>query len=273
MKQYFFPINPAYCLFLFFGLNFFSFLISADPLQEYPIVIIIPSYNNEQWALVNIVSAAQQKYKNFRIIYINDNSSDRTYEIIKKYCEENYLEHLITIIHNEYRKGALENLYNAIHSCKDYEIVVTLDGDDWFFHENVLSRINQEYRDRDAWLTYGQFVFYPSNQPGFCAPIPEKVIQQQRYRSHQWLTSHVRTFYAGLFKKIKKEDLLIENRFYPVTWDQAMILPMLEMAGSHIRFIPDVLYVYNYNNPLNDEKTSLPLVVYCETNSHQTTLF
>ena len=32
---------------------------------------------------------------------------------------------------------------------------------------------------------------------------------------------------------------------------------MLEMAGFHARFIPDILYVYNNETPLNDYKVRL----------------
>ena len=242
-----------------FSIILFTIALSSKSIEK-PIVVIIPSYNNEQWCVQNIHSAARQNYSNYRIIYIDDCSTDQTHEIIRQYSVTNAQEHKITLIHNEQRHGALENLYNAIHSCPDYEIIVTLDGDDWFAHENVLQRVNQEYQN-DAWLTYGQFVFYPSMKLGFCHTIPEDVIRNNAFKSYSWATSHLRTFYAGLFKKIKKEDLMVNGHFYEVTWDQAMLLPMLEMAGSHSRFIPDVLYIYNYDNPLNDEKTSLPLVL------------
>jgi hypothetical protein len=58
-----------------------------------------------------------------------------------------------------------------------------------------------------------------------------------------------------LFKKINKEDLMYEGKFYPVTCDLAIMFPLLEMASrGHIRFIPDVLYVYRNNIPSNDHR-------------------
>jgi hypothetical protein len=42
----------------------------------------------------------------------------------------------------------------------------------------------------------------------------------------------------GLFKKIKKEDLLYEGEFVLMSWDIAMMFPMLEMESKgHIAFI------------------------------------
>ena len=42
------------------------------------------------------------------------------------------------------------------------------------------------------------------------------------------------------------------------------MFPMLEMAGTHVSFIPDVLYEYNAANPINDGRVRLPLVLECE---------
>ena len=32
------------------------------------------------------------------------------------------------------------------------------------------------------------------------------------------------------------------------------MIPMLEMAGKHSHFIPDILYVWNNENPINEHK-------------------
>ena len=54
------------------------------------------------------------------------------------------------------------------------------------------------------------------------------------------------------------------NKFFSVTWDQAMMFPMLEMAGGRIRFNPIVVYEYNLDNPINDWKKDLDLVLRTE---------
>jgi hypothetical protein len=38
-----------------------------------------------------------------------------------------------------------------------------------------------------------------------------------------------------------------------------MMFPMIEMAGERHRFIPDVVYVYNRQNPINDDKVNTQL--------------
>ena len=130
---------------------------------EKPIVVIVPSFNNSQWCMRNMHSIATQKYSNYRVIYINDCSTDDTGALVANYIHHMGLQGLIMLINNPKRVGALANLYNAIHSCDDQEIIVTLDGDDWFADDMVLSRINQAYQSENVWLTYGQFNTYPQD--------------------------------------------------------------------------------------------------------------
>lgn len=226
--------------------------------QDRKFVIVIPSYNNEAWVERNILSALNQQYKNFRVIFVDDCSSDRTFEKAKTIATNHLTK--CSLIKNTIRKGALENLYNAIHSCADEEIVLTLDGDDWLAHENVLSRLNEVYKSGDIWLTYGQYKNHPDGAYGVAQLIPEKIIESNSFRSHTWCASHLRTFYAWLFKKIDRNDLLMqENVFYPMTWDFAIMFPMLEMAGAHSKFLNDILYIYNLENPINDHKVNRQL--------------
>jgi GR25 family glycosyltransferase involved in LPS biosynthesis len=50
-------------------------------------VFIIPSYNNEKWVDKNIISVITQLYPLWRIIYIDDNSSDSTNKLVKKLAD------------------------------------------------------------------------------------------------------------------------------------------------------------------------------------------
>lgn len=227
-----------------------SFALASD--SQHQMVIVVPSYNNASWYRSNLDSIFSQQYDSYRVIYIDDCSIDRTYELVEAYIQERGLQERVTLLRNSHRRGALENIYNAVHSCKDWEVVVTVDGDDAFAHPDVLNLLDALYAKEDIWLTYGQFIEYPSGVRGFCEEFPSEVIKNNSFRKHGCPVSHLRTFYAWLFKKIRKEDLLYQGKFYPMTWDKAMMLPMLEMCGGRFRFVPEILYVYNFNNPLND---------------------
>lgn len=155
-------------------------------------------------------------------------------------------------------KTVTENLRAVLNACflstnplgfcsctiKDTDVVVWLDGDDWLAHEHVIERVATVYREHpETWLTYGSFRF-ADGRPGWAKPYEAEHFEHEPlyYRREDWRGTHLRTFRAGLFRKIKPDDLAFD-----LAVDQAVMLPMLEMAGAaHARFVPEVLCIYNY---------------------------
>lgn len=219
-------------------------------------VFVVPSYKNKECYKRNLDSIFSQVYDNYRVIYIDDASPDGTGMLVKEYCEKRGEAHRVEILQNQQNQGALANIFKAVWSCSPDEIIVNLDGDDWLAHRDVLTELNQVYADSEVWLTYGQFIYYPSYQPGFGEEIPSQVIEQNAFRSSSQGTTALRTFYAGLFHQIKREDLIENGDFFRAGYDLAIMLPMLEMAGRHSRFIPQIAYVYNVHTPINDHKVN-----------------
>src|SRR5438045_6333580 len=92
--------------------------------------------------------------------------------------------------------------------------------------------------------------------------IQDYIVKNNAFRYFQHLPTHLRTFYALLIKKIKTEDLLYLGNFYPMTWDQVMMFPMIEMAGERHKFISDIMYIYNDENSISDHYVSRQLQAY-----------
>jgi glycosyltransferase involved in cell wall biosynthesis len=146
-------------------------------------------------------------------------------------------------------QASLANLRPIWNSLPDDEVVVWLDGDDWLAHATVLERLARAYGHPTApWLTYGQFEFdvpppgYPGKR-GFAAPYGRRV----DYRRSPWLATHLKTFRAGLAKRIDDADLKTpDGRWVEYCTDRVTMLPMLEMAAGRYAFIEDVLCIYNY---------------------------
>lgn len=219
--------------------------------------IIIPFYNVEEWIKVCIRSVKAQNYQNFHCILVDDLSTDKSAEIVE---EEIKNDSRFTFIKNTEKAYALKNIYDAINfsSPDDEDIIVTLDGDDWFANANVLNLLSSTYNEKGCWITYGSYAEYPSGKKGkFARQIPKQVIDSQTYRQREWCSSHLRTFKYRLWKNIKKEDLLDnKGNFYQMAWDLAFMFPMLEMSGKRSAYIEEILYVYNRANPLNDDKVN-----------------
>lgn len=240
---------------------FFPFLQA----EEKKLVIIVPSFNNASWAHKNMMSLLNQKYANYEIIFVDDASGDATTKIVEGIkCNHRYGDR-ITIKKNDQRLGKVANIWHVLHNIDgttpiaDDSIVIIMDGDDWYPHNDVFNYINNIYSNEDVWCTYGGYITYPDKKKCCNIKMSEGVIQNHSFRSVGQNTSQQRTFYAGLYRYISIESLVYKGKFMQVTGDVAKMLPMLEMSSPHFKLIEDSIYVYNRSNRLNDDKVSYRL--------------
>jgi glycosyltransferase involved in cell wall biosynthesis len=238
---------------------FLSWQCVVSSIVEKPIVVVIPSYNNEKWVENNLTSVFAQEYENYKVLYVDDCSVDNTYECVLELVDKYHQQDRVTIIRNETRCGAMANWYKAIHMCDDDAIIVQLDGDDWLAYDGVLSYVNEIYSAADIWTTYGQFMEYPTciKHYEYSKKFTEEVIAHNSFRKvGQLPMSHLRTCYAWLFKSIKLEDVLYHGNFYPMTCDKLIMACCIEMAARHHFCVPDILYVYNNTNNISDHRVN-----------------
>ena len=215
--------------------------------------IVVPFFNCENWVKKCVDSIQSQGYKNFECLLIDDMSTDNSANIVKK---EIVGDSRFNLIENRDKKYALANIVNAIEefNCDDDDIIILLDGDDWFASSLTLNKLCDSYDDK--LMTYGSYVLNPSGVRGpEPSKYPDEVIKTNSFRKDQWRASHLRTFKYGLWKHIDHDDLKDENGdYYKMTYDQAIMLPLLELAGGRSTYIPEILHVYNKDNPLNIDK-------------------
>jgi len=218
-------------------------------------VVVIPSFNNARWCQRNLESVLNQAYPLFRVVYVDDASTDGTPDLVAEYLAETATEHRVIFHRNSSRVGPVANIDRAVRSCDPNAIVVLVDGDDFLAHPQVLTRLNAIYEDPDVWVTWGQFTRFPQDSEGFCAPIPAEIVSANAFRDYPFVSSHLRTFYAGLYQRIRLVDLQDSSgRFFTTAGDVAQMWALHEMAGPHGKFVDEVLYHYNRDNPLNDDK-------------------
>ena len=219
--------------------------------------VIIPLYNAQQWIRFCVKSVKDQDYENFQCIILDDISTDKSAEIIKDEIKD---DDRFVLVENTQKAFALKNIYDGVCASnpEPEDIIITLDGDDWFPNKDVLQKLNDIYNSSNCWITYGSYAEFPSGLPGFFAKqIPPHVIEENSFREQEWCASHLRTFKYHLWSKIKKEDLLDDQgRFYQMGWDLAFMFPMLEMAAERSKYVADILYIYNLTNPINDHKVN-----------------
>jgi hypothetical protein len=137
----------------------------------------------------------------------------------------------------------MENLNEQIQTLPPDAIVALVDGDDWLAHNRVLKTVQLAHQG-GAWITYGSFIT-SEGQKGFAARYDD----DQVYRKERWKATHLKTFRAGLWQKIKPQDLHYQGKWIDRGDDPAFMIPMLEMAGpARVQFIEEILYVYDWAN-------------------------
>ncbi len=229
-------------------------MVSSEATDQKLFVAVVASYNNAQWYERNLSSIFDQNYDNFYVLYTDDCSTDGTADSVQAWIDSHGVAEKITLIRNSERKGAMENQWNMINMLPDGAVVCIVDGDDFLAGPHVFSHLNSVYADANVWLTYGQFSIFPDGGIGWCQVIPERFRATGAFRDYHHNLSHLRTFYAGLFKLIDTKDLMIDGKFLQMCADNGAMFPMAEMGPSHIRFIPEVLLVWNGANRINDHK-------------------
>lgn len=135
----------------------------------------------------------------------------------------------------------LANLWSIWRSLPDDEVIVWLDGDDFLATQHALAIVARAHAE-GALATYGQFM-WEDGTVGFAAPVGREP------RRAPWTATHLKTFRAGLVKRIREDDLKMPDGRWSFVTDQPVMLPILEMAGDRARFIPNILHVYSVPNP------------------------
>ena len=185
-------------------------------------IIVIPAYNCEEWIQKGIESVRSQTYKNFKCCIIDDCSTDKTVEVVEKAIQG---DDRFSLVVNEKRNYALHNFYYGFKNTSNHEedILVTLDGDDWFNGDFVLERVNDTYEKTNCLMTYGSFVEYPSGitHSSLLEPYSYQVLENSSFRDVSWKASQLRTFKKKLWDRVKKEDLFDADTgtFYEVTYN------------------------------------------------------
>jgi len=225
----------------------FMYVFKKQTFPEKPIVAVITSFNNANWVYKNLDSIFKQDYKNFRVIYLDDCSTDGTADLVRQYIKEKGVAKKVTLIQNKKRSIKILNLYKIHHSLDDWDIIAQIDGDDWLTDDHVFKRVNEAYC-KGSWLAYTQFDT-TNGYKGSNALPPFWVRWGGTFRTYRpwFMYSHLKTFYAWLFKQIKLQDLFDDHQgvFQPLNDDAYVMYPMLEMACRKFSFIADVCYTFN----------------------------
>jgi len=205
----------------------------------------------EEYIAKCLASVRSQTFTEWQAFVTVDPCGERTLEEAMRAREG---DSRILIHHNSRRLYSMANLIRAVDrsAAQPDDVVVVLDGDDWFATRDALRIIEETYRRAQCWMTYGSWVpdrsDLPEDMRGRWPAYPEGTTD---FRSPVWLGTAVRTWKRWLWDLIDDRDFRdASGGYFLVTEDQAAMMPMLEMSGTdRARHISEVLMVYNRSSP------------------------
>jgi glycosyltransferase involved in cell wall biosynthesis len=218
--------------------------------------VVTAVYNCLEWLPYCLSSISRQNYPHFDLCLVDDASNEEGLsEFAESTCRRLGWEYL----RREENGGCLAATVDAIRHLNpnDQDVIVTIDGDDWLYHDRVFERVDWEYRKRNVEMTYGQCLVYPRGWLGLARPYTLEQLEGRDFRVVEPRWTHLRTFRAHLWQRIRDADLRTPyGQYYRYATDHAFMNPLLEMASPHIGCIRDILYVYNTKNTNSESATS-----------------
>lgn len=223
----------------------------SNIMSDITFVFIIPSYNNEQCIENNLQSIFKQTYNKWRIIYFNDNSTDKTHEKFEE-LTENYKDK-ITYIHNKTKLSQAFNRYRGYNMCNDDEYCILLDGDDWLSNHNVLKYLSTFIPYHNLEMTYGNYKYFVNNkienELRCPADYSEETKTQKTYRKDKWRAMHLRVMKASLLKQVSVLDYMNDKfEFNNCATDMVESYASLELSNGKHKHVEECLLIYNKTN-------------------------
>ena len=158
-------------------------------------------------------------------------------------------DNLTIIDENVSRIYQTENFLIGSLLSKKNTIIVSLDGDDWLPHNNILNILNDIYLSTQCLMTYGNYIEFPHRNIKWAW---KKKTVEELNNIRQNSLSHLRTWRRELFLNIDIEDLKMDLKFPKMAGDVSVLLYMVEMYPEKCQYINNIMYVYNKTNILSD---------------------
>lgn len=116
--------------------------------------VIIPLYNCEEFAAEAIESVLAQTYQNFEIIVINDGSTDRSADAVKRYLDR--------IVYREQKNSGSAVARNEGIKLAKGELIAFLDADDLWLPDRLESQVPHFETHPETGLAHADRILFDS---------------------------------------------------------------------------------------------------------------
>ena len=219
------------------------------PKDNYKYAIIIPNYNNDigdyggKTYLRNCIeSVLNQTYKDFKLIIVDDMSTDTSKETIKEYANKDDRIIFINNIRKRYNGGSRNVGIEYALNNLDFDYFCFLDSDDWWINEGVLESINRKLYNHEL-MTLGVQMIHKNGKTN--SRLNEVICYDDlwSFNNRLWCTAWARVIRKDKIKFFC-EDTLMEDRVW--TYKVAD-----DIDYNNVVNLKRIAYVWNRLNTTN----------------------
>ncbi|MGL4183888.1 MAG: glycosyltransferase family 2 protein [Metamycoplasmataceae bacterium] len=207
--------------------------------------ILIPCYNSEKTIKKCLDSISEQTYQNFKIIIVNDGSTDNTEKIISNYNDERI------VLKNQENLG-LSVTRNVLLDLVDTPYFFFVDSDDYIDKNLIQKNIDEinKNNELDLIFFYAYNVVNNKNKKWFVMKPKKKIITKEQYLKSNIVFAW-NIFYRTSFVKNNKLSFNDKYRFF----EDAGSLNYWFLLTEKIAIINERLYYYiNDGSSLSRDK-------------------
>jgi len=192
-----------------------------------------------------MLSVAGQSFENWRMIIIDDMSTDETGESARKYAKRLGISDQVTIVKRDEKFGEVKNTLDIVNNvARDDEIIIRLDAGDYLVDLDALTIIRSVYSQLEPAVLWTAHRWSHTDH-NISGPINPAISVYEQ----PWKSSHLKTFVAKELKGLSEANFKDEDdNWIVIACDQAIFLPMMERARQSKKplvFLPRVMYHYD----------------------------
>lgn len=216
---------------------------------------IIYSHNVEKNVKNNLLSILYQNYKNWHIIYINDNSNDDTDKEVQQFIKEYNLDQKITYKNITGEKNESYHKYNEYQQLELDTICVLLNGNNWLSKNDSLSLIANQFLKTQSLFIYSGYKIFNKNQLDNILDTfqySEEIKLNNLYRSHYtYDKNYLLCANSNLLKQINEKYYKLNNNWIDNCDNLIDFFCLAELSGSKLINMEDILYIID-NSSVNE---------------------
>ncbi|MCP9762905.1 glycosyltransferase family 2 protein [Lacihabitans soyangensis] len=206
--------------------------------------VIICCFNEELHIGEAINSILNQTYQNFEIIIVDDNSNDKTIDIISQFLK---VDNRIKLISHEKNEGSASSRNIGIKNSK-YELIAILDADDICLPNRLEIQVKFLNQNPEIGIVGSSAFYRGSNKLDKIINMSSENdrIQSEKYLKCPFINS------TTVFRKCFFLNVGGYNPYYKRAQDYDLWLRMLKITKGHNINIPLIIYNTSKSHKLVD---------------------